>query len=597
MMTPIVASFGPTQATLELGGTMAGNKSDSSFLGHFEAQLAKDQARNLFGVPSGQGSLTSPGLQADKPTISPSIFVSDQSVAERQSLVSLLVHFLNTIKDTAAETGSAAGEWQIPVVDESSLKQLLDAAGFSDVARQEIHRVVEADGQLELTSLLNTLIFHLEGLSQTNKIMIPETELPLLESFLAKMGMPPGQIQELADQAVNGDFEINLQIYAKALGNIEVTEITNPEISVSAWDIEQFQAMLGRAGVPEESMPLLFEDLLGEQPQFHFEQLSRILSNAVVKAEDTLVRVDLPSFFSGLKELLSQAGFVEKDLGWSPVVQESIERIFKELVDTVGPDFRKVTIEKGDGLPLFLKPKVPQKLMDLHGEKMDLDETIEPVISALDSSEVTPVFGETVREKIDGIVSSAIKKNARSVLTESAPKEQTLQFVLPQVDQAVTVVTETVKNAELPRTLTDLQQQAINQVGRGVIHALERKDHHLVIRLNPPELGEVKIDLLVKDDHVAVSFSMENHRVKEALEAGMGQFRENLAQKGFSLGECMVSFGNHDQQGESWRRFESAWQQRIHEGSPELMASFDGEGIYQKNIAVMNRNDGVNLIV
>jgi flagellar hook-length control protein FliK len=87
------------------------------------------------------------------------------------------------------------------------------------------------------------------------------------------------------------------------------------------------------------------------------------------------------------------------------------------------------------------------------------------------------------------------------------------------------------------------------------MHGIRNDEHHLVLRLYPQELGEVKVDLLVRDGQVSINFNMENSRVKEMLESNMEQFRENMEQKGFSLGECSVSVGQRDDFDNEWRRF------------------------------------------
>ena len=84
---------------------------------------------------------------------------------------------------------------------------------------------------------------------------------------------------------------------------------------------------------------------------------------------------------------------------------------------------------------------------------------------------------------------------------------------------------------------------------------------YLVHRLMQ-ELGEVKVDLLIRNDHVSLSFNMENSKIKQLLESSLDQFQENLEQKGFVLDECMISSGGNEENEDAWQRFESAWKSR-----------------------------------
>ena len=84
-------------------------------------------------------------------------------------------------------------------------------------------------------------------------------------------------------------------------------------------------------------------------------------------------------------------------------------------------------------------------------------------------------------------------------------------------------------------------------------------EQHLVLRLHPAELGEVKVDLAVRNEVVSVSFTMENAKVKETLEGSMEEFRHNMEQKGFSLNDVNVNVGHGKDDNDTWQRFEMAW--------------------------------------
>jgi flagellar hook-length control protein FliK len=69
------------------------------------------------------------------------------------------------------------------------------------------------------------------------------------------------------------------------------------------------------------------------------------------------------------------------------------------------------------------------------------------------------------------------------------------------------------------------------------------------IRLNPAELGPIRIEVLIRDDSAKVSFSAQNAVTREAIESAMPRLREMLSESGISLANTDVSDsgGSHEQ--------------------------------------------------
>lgn len=61
------------------------------------------------------------------------------------------------------------------------------------------------------------------------------------------------------------------------------------------------------------------------------------------------------------------------------------------------------------------------------------------------------------------------------------------------------------------------------------------------IRLNPAELGPIRVDVSVTDDAAKVSFSAQNAITREAIESALPRLREMLSENGLSLANTDVS--------------------------------------------------------
>lgn len=111
-------------------------------------------------------------------------------------------------------------------------------------------------------------------------------------------------------------------------------------------------------------------------------------------------------------------------------------------------------------------------------------------------------------------------------VTHTAP---TMQQASHATATPVTTVPAPVLTQELgsPAWQQALSQQ-VSMFTRNGIHNAE-------IRLNPAELGVIKINLRMNSDQANLHFVSENHQVRAVLEAAMPQLRTSLAESGINL--------------------------------------------------------------
>ncbi len=99
----------------------------------------------------------------------------------------------------------------------------------------------------------------------------------------------------------------------------------------------------------------------------------------------------------------------------------------------------------------------------------------------------------------------------------------------------------------------------VEQVSRGVLDSITMKRRRAVLHLNPPELGKVRVELIVhKNTHVHASFIADHTEAKHILETNIVQLKEQLEAQGFQLGGCTVDVGTHwssqDGNGNFWNQ-------------------------------------------
>jgi flagellar hook-length control protein FliK len=87
----------------------------------------------------------------------------------------------------------------------------------------------------------------------------------------------------------------------------------------------------------------------------------------------------------------------------------------------------------------------------------------------------------------------------------------------------------------------------VNQVGRRISLAVKRGENHLKIRLKPPDLGSIQLEMSMKDNALRVAMLAEHQSVKEVLMSHISDLRQTLMQQGIELQKVDVeidySFG------------------------------------------------------
>ncbi len=491
------------------------------------------------------------------------------------NVAAFLQQLLADLKNLSAQPNQhAAGEWNFQLKSMDMLRKLAAEAGMSGKELTVWQKQLDDKGMINLRDILATLEQHFRTMQQPGTVTAPETDLPVMESILERMGVDPAALSALATKSVNDKGGFDLKVYLKGLEKLSAANLKTrngqaaheawPAVKVSAIDMRQLRDMLGAAGLTRGQLLEMFPGSLtspqadggaakgGGGPQMmSMARLQELLGQTINVVEDAKPEIKPVGFLNNLVDVLQQAGFVKKDTSWSPVVQKSLTAVYQQLQKMV--DLAKVKIEKTNEI------MYENETLAADWQKSSLSDTD---TSMADGEQLAGQLAKEdsgaalVNEPVDGHVSKGKKLENGGEGFSSLPSS-----AVPLDSRSADALSAA---AVRPRTMTApaiLQQFAFEQISQGVTQALQRDDHHLVLTMYPKELGEVKVDLQVRNNHIMVSFVMDNHRVKETLEKNMEEFKQNLNQQGYNLESCMVMVDQHNNSEDSRQRFESAWEQ------------------------------------
>lgn len=595
IMIPVVPAAAQTKAP----DRKAPESAQGSFSDHLKKTMAAEQRKekNLLGVKNRQKASASQQKAARSDSDSDKAKEKD---GRENTVPALLGQLMLRLKELAEKSEAGPGEWTFTLPDSRLVEQIGREAGMTETEISLLlKQMEEQQGKLSLGDLLAGLARHFERQQEEKPVTVPETDLPLLETFLSRMGVPVEEISRISDQAVTGDSRFDLGKFLEGLEEkLGRQQDDGRQLTVlTDWEAEQLQDMLAKAGVSASLSRALLPEGGNRQVNLSVERLADMLRQGINEVENNRLKPDAAAFLADLDSVLRESGFSRKTVGWSPAVQDSVANIYNELLESV--DLATVRIDSAKSSGTAVSGKQAEEQLNAEAR-----EELEGWFAAAEGGgQEKPVKG-VGKPAIDGApVDSRMKPGlgdetdpaAAGELFESLPDPAQASGAGPGAGKDSLPGIEGPRPAAAPamRVPAQLAQQTFETISQGVVRGLQNQEHHLVLRLYPKELGEVKVEMLVRDDHVAVSFAMENSKVKDVFESNMQQFQDNLAKQGFILEECMVSLNQQHEQHEAWQRFESAWREQ-QTGRPGLAGPGD-EGLYVRAPLMNRRDDGVDL--
>ncbi len=128
----------------------------------------------------------------------------------------------------------------------------------------------------------------------------------------------------------------------------------------------------------------------------------------------------------------------------------------------------------------------------------------------------------------------------------SAPASVVATAAAIQAPQVQQLAAHTAKAPNVLTTAIDVpvfDENWGNALQDRVLWMTTRNIQNAEIRLNPAELGPIRVQVSVQDDAAQLTFTAHNALTRDALELALPRLREMLGENGLSLGDATVSDG------------------------------------------------------
>lgn len=179
------------------------------------------------------------------------------------------------------------------------------------------------------------------------------------------------------------------------------------------------------------------------------------------------------------------------------------------------------------------------------GQRMETFEVVKETTAGAKAAASVPQFAldAAATEQADAVLPPSGAVSGAAAVAGSAQPPAAANLAAPPPAPALT----------LPSGQVVAENQVFGQVLAGLRAGATRDSSSISLKLNPEELGEVKLEMVVEKDRVRAMILAQSQQVQEVLERHLPRLREAMQQQGLKLEEVQVSVDSRQQ--ESHRGF------------------------------------------
>ncbi|MCF6265599.1 MAG: flagellar hook-length control protein FliK [Desulfuromusa sp.] len=242
--------------------------------------------------------------------------------------------------------------------------------------------------------------------------------------------------------------------------------------------------------------------------------------------------------------------------------QQSGETFFlmEETAEEIDPRFAGLLNPRTEQRPVGQQTRTTREQVQLHNSKQPVELKHSESADLLSAEKM--VAQKQREETVQLPVGSA--KQMLENLTHQAPSHLQSQGQVPvQGMDASRTMLPTNPVVQLASGQQVTESQIFDQVVTQLSGSVNGESGRMVLRLQPAELGSLRLELIVEGDRIKANLHAQNHQVQEVLERNLPQLRNALAAQGLKIDQFQVNTDQHQQSSQ----FENLAQQNQHNGS------------------------------
>ncbi|TSA12090.1 MAG: flagellar hook-length control protein FliK [Deltaproteobacteria bacterium] len=407
---------------------------------------------------------------------------------------------LRSLKNTLKETSLSETGLVIERPDELMLAEFLRACGLKEAELAQVTAKMKGEeGEYNINILFAMLEPQaLQARMRTEQHRVTLSDLSAVSAMLEGFGLKPQEVVELSEKCLSKEGFVGIDQLVRSLKE----ECNRPLSSVplEEWHENSLADLLAKLGLTEEEIRKVAVEAGLSDKRFSLPKLVSILDKTTEVVERKQNPIDADSFFHNLEHLL---GKIKLETEVRPAGDSRMAAL---------RSWQDRWLESLRGVGAGLDRKEQALTLDSWSDgKLSVEGGIAP--AWLEEMADQWARGEKLAQKPLFILNGAPLASAANNVS-SAAKETIRPVVYPE--------------------------DIFPQITDRLFGSLRLKEDQVIIKLFPPHLGEVKVNLVFKNDQLHTTFTLDNYRVKEIVESGLPQLRTALSEQGIKMGECHV---------------------------------------------------------
>lgn len=292
----------------------------------------------------------------------------------------------------------------------------------------------------------------------------------------------------------------------------------------------QAAELLAKAGLTEQEAKNLLAKIQSTQGN------QAVLQANKEGADDVLVKLSGEKSVEGKADFLSQFSDLNKQ-GDKPQRQASIEKVLNQTANEPTQELSQKPVDKA----IATAPKLEELFQS-------------------PNNQANP-------NQAQNVVANNALKNTQGL---KAPSEVQVQSVNTVSESAARAVESTKPvSAETLSAKGATEARVINQIINKVSLRSNGSQNEIKIRLDPPSLGTLRMNVTTSGDSVRTVVIAENHAVKQIIENNLTQLRDSMQSQGLKVDSFTVLVGGNEGQ--------AGQQNTSHEGRSNFAGALHGE--------------------
>lgn len=418
-----------------------------------------------------------------------------------------------------------------------ALKELLVKAGFdpSDVEEMIAGLKEKAKGApISLDTVMSQVAKLEEGELDTEpeEVLLETSALPILSTLLAELGIPEEASADLVKAADRGQGGISLDVILKELKQIQnQLSASGQTVTVKEGDTS-FQRLMAQLNMPmadQGSSTVSLDDLISAFETYKLKH----------QAESKLSAAQMTAT-NGIQAMVSRKDDIRTD------TQAMIDRLFRsfslksESAGSAGPEFSFEQVKNQFANELLIPAKEKNGKKGLFaqaqaGTDPKLDATLKEIGAAV-SKHMGDASDHTRQNRPESFA-----KELKSELRNGGDLFQGMSEAKNEIEGPAASLKARPAQRPMPAFVTQ-------QVGRGIVRAMNQGENTLTLQLKPAALGRVQLTIDNLGSSIKVSIVTENQAARDALASNVNELKASLSSAGISLESFDVDMNSNFKQ-------------------------------------------------